>query len=164
MKETEEVSFAALASKVQEQFNIALSIRRLSTLGFFGGAEVAVLTFVLGAVASGFFKEAGTDLWKGLKTLTRLFAKEQEEDRGFLKVVLRLTYKQRELRIETTMPRGSVPSDIDRLIESFWARVPLQGQTITDRLDECADGGLPGDSIIYATFQTKDVWIFEERN
>ncbi|MFZ1010578.1 MAG: hypothetical protein WAN65_27310 [Candidatus Sulfotelmatobacter sp.] len=155
MQEPKDVHFDALASQMLGKFNTEVTVSRISTLGFLGGPEIAVITFALGAVASGFFKEAGADFWKSIRRLTGLFT-EKEERNAELKLTFRFRYKNREIQVETTVPRNADPSDMDGLIARFWSELPLQCYRITETIEAPGSGALAEDVLVLRLQPAKD--------
>lgn len=159
----------AQKEEIERDFPVKINLQLSYRPGFFVGAEIVVLSFIFGAIASGFFSEIGKDLWSKAKEFCRRIVTDQgkrrDESRATIlavfdyqgcQILARLTLDRKKLEVMSSL-YGVDP------VHLFWEELPSQVSQVVERIERVGEyvAGVKALSIELSDKEKK--WVLTKR-
>jgi hypothetical protein len=130
-------------NEIQQQYPIKIDLRliRMNALTG-GGGEIAILTFILGAISGGFFSEIGKDFWIKLKDLCKKIYDSRKPHKRRSKGIILVECEYRNYQIVAVLEVNKVNrSKFDILckgdiLDYFWKELPIRLKSIMENADD----------------------------
>ena len=131
----------AQKEEIERDFPVKINLQLSYRPGFLGGAEIVVLSFIFGAIASGFFSEIGKDLWSKAKEFCRRIVTDQEKRRDESRATILAVFDYQGYQIlarlildRKTLKAMSSLYGIDP-VRLFWEELPSQASQIVELIE-----------------------------
>jgi hypothetical protein len=132
----------AQKEEMERDFPVKINLQLSYRSGFIGGGgEVIVLSFILGALATGFFQEIGKDFWLKAKEFCGGIVKEQErrQDQSSMTVLVTFDYQGHQILAKLNLDRKRLKAmyslyGIDP-VSIFWEQLPSQASQIVESIE-----------------------------